>query len=195
MKTLVALFLFAACAIPPAALAQENDNAQVGVFADYFHLSQTNTNFAGLGGRFTLTGFRSVKLEAEAAYDFDQVFTERFTNTGTGIVSVQRSNLRVLHGMIGPKIEVGHSWVHPFVTLKGGAVNFRFDTRPATLGTFVSSVQNLRANGVSGVLYPGGGLEGHLGPLGLRLDVGDEIYFNTATHHNLRVAFGPFIQF
>lgn len=195
MKRLAVFLMFAACAVPPAALAQENDNAQIGIFADYFRLSQTNTNFAGLGGRFTLTGFRSVKLEAETAYDFDQVFTEGFTNTSTGTLTVQRSNLRVLHGMIGPKVEIGHSWVHPFVTLKGGAVNFRFDTRPANLATFVSSVQGLRANGVSGVLYPGGGLEGHLGPLGLRLDVGDEMYFNRATHHNLRVAFGPFIQF
>lgn len=101
MKRLAVFLMFAACAVPPAALAQENDNAQVGVFADYFRLSQTNTNFAGLGGRFTLTAFRSVKLEAETAYDFDQVFTEGFTNTSTGTVTVQRSNLRVLHGMVG----------------------------------------------------------------------------------------------
>jgi hypothetical protein len=26
---------------------------------------------------------------------------------------------------------------------------------------------------------------------GLRLDIGDEIYFNHGTHNNLRVAFGP----
>ena len=39
------------------------------------------------------------------------------------------------------------------------------------------------------------GLEGHLGPVGLRLDVGDEIYFASGTHHNLRLAFGPYIRF
>jgi hypothetical protein len=38
-------------------------------------------------------------------------------------------------------------------------------------------------------------LEGHLGPIGLRLDVGDEIYFNSGAHHNLSMAFGPYIRF
>lgn len=194
MKRLVVLFAFCALAVP-AAFAQEGDNVQIGVFADYFRLSQTNTNFAGLGGRLTLGGYRWVKLEAETAYDFNQVFTERFTNTGTGTITVQRSNLRVLHGMVGPKLPIGHSWMHPFLTLKGGAVDFRFDTRPATFNTFASSVQNLRAGNVSGVLYPGGGLEGKIGPVGVRLDVGDEIYFNTTTHHDLRVSIGPFISF
>jgi hypothetical protein len=66
---------------------------------------------------------------------------------------------------------------------------------PATLGTFFSSVDGLRASNVNGVLYPGGGLMGHLGPIGLRLDVGDEIYFNHGTHNNLRVAFGPVFRF
>ena len=28
-----------------------------------------------------------------------------------------------------------------------------------------------------------------------RLDVGDEIYFNNGSHHNLRVAFGPVFRF
>ena len=45
------------------------------------------------------------------------------------------------------------------------------------------------------VFYPGGGVEGHLGPVGLRLDVGDEMCFNDGTHHNLRVAFGPYVRF
>ena len=34
-----------------------------------------------------------------------------------------------------------------------------------------------------------------LGPIGFRLDVGDEIYFNDSAHHNLRVTFGPTIRF
>ncbi len=74
-------------------------------------------------------------------------------------------------------------------------MDFRLDPRPATVGTFTSSVTDLRARNVNGVLYPGGGLDAHLGPIGLRLDVGDEIYFNSGAHHNLRVAFGPMIRF
>jgi hypothetical protein len=63
------------------------------------------------------------------------------------------------------------------------------------VGTFLSSVNGLRADNVTGVLYPGGGLRAHLGPVGLRLDIGDEICFNHGTHDNLRVAFGPVFRF
>jgi hypothetical protein len=48
---------------------------------------------------------------------------------------------------------------------------------------------------MNGVFYPGGGLEGRIGPVGLRLDIGDEMYFNGGAHNNLRVSFGPFIRF
>ncbi len=194
MKRLAILLIFAACAVP-ASFAQENDHVQVGVFADYLHLSQTKTNFAGLGGRFTFTGYHALKLEAEMSYDFNQVFTEGFTDNSTGTVSINRSNVRALHGMFGPKLEIGHFPIHPFVTVKGGFMAFRFDNRPATFDTFASTVEGLRGRNVNGLLYPGGGLEGHLGPVGLRLDVGDDIYFNNGTHHNLRVAFGPYIRF
>jgi hypothetical protein len=70
-----------------------------------------------------------------------------------------------------------------------------FDSRPANLNTFFSSVDNLRAKNVMGVFYPGGGVEGRIGPIGMRLDVGDEMYFNDGAHHNLRVALGPYIRF
>jgi hypothetical protein len=187
---LVALFL------APAAYAQEEDRVQIGAYADYFRLSQTKTNFAGLGGRLSFTAYRGIKLEGEMSYDFNQVFTEGFTNTSTGTVNLQRSNLRALHGLFGPKIELGRRGIiHPFITVKGGFTNFRFDSRPATFNTFASSVGNLRSQDLTGVFYPGGGLEGHLGPVGLRLDVGDEIYFSSGTHNNLRVAFGPYIRF
>ena len=50
---------------------------------------------------------------------------------------------------------------------------------------------------MNAALMPGGGIEGEIGPIGLRLDVGvgDEMYFNNGTHHNLTVMFGPFIRF
>jgi len=116
-------------------------------------------------------------------------------STNGGVITVNRSNIRLLHGLFGPKFALGHSNFHPFVTVKGGFVDVRFDPAPATLGTFFSSVQDLRDRNVMGSVYPGGGLEGHLGPIGLRLDVGDEIYFNHGTHNNLRAAFGPYIRF
>jgi hypothetical protein len=180
----------------PLASAQETEHVQVGVFADYLRLAQTDTNSAGIGARLGVIAFRNVKLEAEMGYDFDRAFTETFTDSTTGVISVSRTNLRILHGEFGPKVNLGEHWhVHPFVTLKGGFVNFRLSNEPATIGTFFSSVDSLRRKNVNGVLYPGGGLEGHLGPIGLRLDVGDEMYFNSGTHNNLRVAFGPYIRF
>jgi len=39
------------------------------------------------------------------------------------------------------------------------------------------------------------GVEGFIGRVGLRLEVGDEIYLNNGTFNNLRVTFGPHIRF
>jgi len=195
MKRLAFLFILAGWLVPLAS-AQETEHIQVGVFADYLRLAQTDTNYAGLGVRVGVIAYHSVKLEGEMSYDFDQAITESFTDSTTGAITVRRTGMRTLHGEFGPKVNLGEHWrVHPFVTLKGGFVNFRLNNEPATIGTFFSSVDNLRRKNVNGVLYPGGGLEGHLGPLGIRLDIGDEMYFNSGTHNNLRVAFGPYIRF
>ena len=195
MKRL-ALLLLLGTGLVPAAFAQETDHLQVGAYADYFGLKQTKTNFAGLGARVGLPATKSINFEGEINYDFDQAFTEGFTNTTTGSILLQRSGLRVVHGLFGPKINLGGvRGITPFLTLKGGFINFNFDQRPATVSTFVSSVDNLRASNVSGVLSPGAGLEGRLGPVGLRFDIADEMYFSRGTHGNLRIAFGPFIRF
>ncbi len=191
----VAFLLFLAGCFVPLASAQDHEHVQVGVFADYLNLSQTHTNFGGVGARLGFQAYKQIKLEGEMSYDFDQAFSEGFTDTTTGAVGIQRTGMRVLHGEFGPRVNIGHHAIQPFVTLKGGFIDFRLNNAPATLGTFFSSVDGLRANNVNGVLYPGGGLQGHLGPIGLRLDVGDEIYFNHGTHNNLRVAFGPTFRF
>jgi hypothetical protein len=193
MKRVALLLLCAGC-LAPFAAAQENEH-QVGVFADYFRPSQTHNNYGGLGARLSVTAFTVIKFEAQMSYDFNQVFTEGFTNTSTGTVTLSRSSMRILHGEFGPKLDLGHGRIRPFVTVKAGGIHFGLSNAPATVGTFFSSVDNLRRNNVSGVLYPGGGLEGHLGPLGLRLDVGDEIYFNNGAHHNLNMSIGPYFRF
>jgi len=195
MKRGLVLLLFVV-GLAPISFAQ-NDHVQAGVYADYFRLSQTKTNFAGVGARFGFHLYKPIMLEAEMSYDFNRVFTEGFTDNSTvpPTVTVARSDIRALHGLFGPKLELGHHNLHPFLTVKGGFNHFFLDSRPATVGNAISSIEDLRANDLTGVLYPGGGLEGHLGPVGLRLDVGDEIYFASGTHHNLRVAFGPYIRF
>jgi hypothetical protein len=191
MSRIVLFLVLCGTVATPAVVAQ--DHVAVGAYADYFRLSQTDSNFAGVGGRLGVGWGHRVMLEAEMSYDFNQAFTENFDNGGTVIVN--RSNLRLLHGLFGPKLALGHTNVHPFVTIKGGFLDAMFDTAPATPGTFFSSVENLRAKNVMGSVYPGGGLEGHIGPVGLRLDLGDEIYFNGGAHHNFRASFGPYIRF
>ena len=188
----VALLLLLAGVLAPLAPAQ--DHFQVGAYGDYFRLTQTDTNLAGLGGRTAVKVFSHVMMEGEMSYDFDQAFTDHCVSTSC-TVTVGNSGLKVLHGLFGPKIIGGHGRIRPFLTVKGGFVNFQVDPRPASFGTFTDSVNNLRANNVSGAVYPGVGIESHLGPLGLRLEAGDEIYFNSGTHHNARVAFEPFIRF
>lgn len=192
MKRFAFLILVAGLGFAPLAKAQ--DHAEVGAFVDYFRLGQTGTNFVGLGGRAAVNFTRHLQFEAEMSYDFNKVFTEGFTDTTGGTVAVQNSNIRVLHGLFGPKIQTSGP-VRLFVTLKGGFTNFRFDPEPASFSTFTSSVNNLRANNVDGTLYPGGGVEAFLGPIGLRLEVGDEIIVVNGAHNNWKVSFGPQFRF
>lgn len=183
--------------IVPLASAQETEHVQVGIFADYLRLSETDQNFGGLGARVGFVAYKNLKFEAEMSYNFTQTFTENFTDTATGTITTQRTNVRILHGEFGPKVNLSPEYwhFHPFLFAKGGFMDRRISNAPATIGTFFSSVDTLRTDNVSAVFYPGGGLEGRVGPLGLRLDVGDEINFASGAHHNLRVTFGPYIRF
>lgn len=59
------------------------------------------------------------------------------------------------------------------------------------------------SSGVAGVgnegnylaVYPGGGIEGFAGPFGIRLEAGDEVYFNNGANNNLRLELGPVFRF
>jgi hypothetical protein len=59
----------------------------------------------------------------------------------------------------------------------------------------VSAVLGIRTSNLNAALYPAGGAEATLGPLGLRLEFGDLIYFNDGEHNNLRITFGPILRF
>lgn len=192
MKRIAFLILVAGFGFAPMAHAQ--NHAEVGAFVDYFRLGETRTNFVGLGGRAGINVASHVQIEAEMAYDFNRVFTEGFTDTSGGTVTAQNSNIRVLHGLFGPKFQTTGP-VRLFVTFKGGFANFRFDPTPASFSTFTSSVNNLRTNNVDGVFYPGGGVEAFLGPIGLRLEVGDELIFANGARSNWKVTFGPQLRF
>ncbi len=192
-------------AVQPAARAQEALNhVEIGIFGDYFRLGATQgaalagsgaTAFGGVGARLSINASRRWQIEAESNYDFAESFTEGFTSTAGTTAGFTTSTLRVLHGMAGPKFQSGGGPVRLFLTVKGGADDFMFSNAPVTFSTYTSSVSGLRSSSVDAVLYPGGGLEAFLGPIGIRLDVGDEIYFEGGPHNNLRITIGPTIRF
>lgn len=181
--------------IVPEVWAQVFDHVQVGAFGEYFGSNQKSTNSAGLGGRLGFAVLPHIRVEGEMSYDFNRVFTEGFSNTNGETLSFANTGVRALHGLVGPKLELGNSMFRPFLELKDGFVSHSFDAKPMSLDTFVSSVENLRAQNWNAVLMPGGGVEGRLGPMGLPLDLGDEMYFNHGAHHNLKVMFGPYFRF
>jgi hypothetical protein len=192
MRRIAILILVAGFSFAPIAHAQ--NHVEVGAFAEYFRLQESRSNFAGVGGRAAVNVVKHVQIEAEMSYDFNQVFTEGFANTVGGTITTQNSNLKILHGLFGPKIQTSGP-VRIFATLKGGFTDFRFDPVPASFNTFTSTVSNLRANNVDAAFYPGLGVEAFLGPIGLRAEVGDEIVFVGGAHHNVKVTFGPQIRF
>jgi hypothetical protein len=183
--------LFAA----PSLMAQNSKNhVEVGIFADYFNLSHTSPhiNFVGLGGRAGFNVRSNVQIEAEMAYDFKRDFSSTFSN---GVSSeLVTTRLRTLHALFGPKFGTSGGPVRLFGTFKAGLINFSVSDQNVGAG-FQSALDDVTTGNTAAAVYPGGGVEGFLGPVGLRLDVGDEIYFKNGTHNNLRVTFGPTLRF
>jgi hypothetical protein len=193
------LAVFAALALAllaaPALLAQ--DHGEVGVFADYVRLHNAgDANFWGIGGRASFNVSKHIQLEADMGYDFEKtIISGTVFNTGTGTITTVRSPLRLLHATFGPKLMTGSGPVRAFVYAKGGFLNFSSFSGPATGGSFTNAISNVPNGDTNGVFYPGGGVEAYLGPVGLRLDVGDMMYFDNGANHNLQITFGPHIRF
>jgi len=176
----------------PAVLAQ--DHAEVGVFADYVRLHHADdANFWGLGGRAGFNIHPHIQLEADMAYDFERNFTTT-TSTGGTTTFVQSNGLRLWHGSFGPKIQTNLGPVRAFVVLKGGFLNFGVSNKGTTTG-FVNQVGSFGSGDTNGVFYPGGGVEFFAGPIGLRVEAGDLMYFDRGANHNLSLTVGPTFRF
>jgi uncharacterized protein YaiE (UPF0345 family) len=190
LGTLLALLVCAPGAWAQYKGSNTNNNAEIGVFFNYTNLhNAANANFYGVGGRIGFNTNKYVLIEAEGAYDF-QRNVDAQVNLGSGSFTSERSGLRMVHFMAGPKFQVGGSSpVHLFVTVKGGLINFSTDT------SFSGQVTNIPTGNTDGVLYPAGGVELFAGKLGLRVEAGDEIYFDNGANHNLRVTAGPTLRF
>jgi hypothetical protein len=199
MKRLVLCALLVFCFTTPRfisaqALKEGGDHVEVGVFADYFRLDRTDPslNYAGLGGRLAFNLRPSVQLEAEMAYDFDRDYSNIFSNGVTD--ELVSSKTHVLHGLFGPKFQTGSGRLRLFVTGKAGMISFTTDSQNVPAG-FKSALGAVGNGNAKFAVYPGGGVEGFLGPVGLRLEVGDDIYFDNGARNNLRVSFGPTFRF
>ncbi len=187
----VICLLFAA----PALLAQEqhSDHVEIGVFANYFRYSDANPveNFLGLGGRAAFNVHRDVQLEAEMAYDFKRTYAQTFTNGIT--TEAVTSHFRTLHGFFGPKFQTGSGAFRVFITGKVGFDNFSVTNDNASTG-FTNSL-GLTSGTTRFAVYPGGGFEAFAGPIGVRAEIGDDIFFLGGAHNNLRASLGPQIRF
>jgi hypothetical protein len=178
----------------PRLSAQER--VEAGVFVDYLNISQTNTDNYGLGARLGVRFNRFIVVEGEAAYDYGINFAEAYRNIANGnVTAIANTSIGVTHGLIGPTLKPPRGAFRPFLTLKGGFVDFRFSSGLVPYSDAASVILGLRTSSLNGAIYPGGGVEASLGPVGLRLEIGDEIYFNNGGHHNFRATFGPIIRF
>jgi hypothetical protein len=169
---------------------------EAGIFLDSLSISQTSTDNFGLGARFGYPIHPNVLLEGELAYDYGLNFNEAYRNITNGnITAIESTSIGVTHGLIGPMLQLAHGHFRPFATLKAGFIDFRLSPSLLPYSNVVSSVFGLRTSNVNAALYPAGGAEASLGPVGLRLELGDEIYFNRGGHNNLRITFGPILRF
>jgi hypothetical protein len=188
------LAVIALCFVATPLFAQKR--IELGAFVDYLDVSQTSTNNFGLGGRFGYRIHHAVMMEGELAYDYGLNFDEAYRNIANGNVSaIERTSIGVTHGLVGPKFQPTGGGFRPFVTLKAGFMDFRLSPSLLPYSSEVSPILGLRTSNLNAALYPAGGLEAALGPVGLRLEAGDEIYFNAGAHHNLRITFGPILRF
>lgn len=194
----IGLFL----ALPSWMMAQERRSAmggnhgEVGAYFDYLRWSPGNstTNFVGVGGRLSFNFLPSVALEGEMNYDFARDYTT--TTNRTVSSTVVRSGVRPLSGLFGPRFQLGRGGpLRAFVTGKVGFVDFSTTSSGTVTGTqFSNAINGVGGSSTHFAMYPGGGIEGFIGPIGLRLEAGDEIYLNNGVNHNLKVTLGPQIR-
>ena len=190
-----AMFFVAAPVVMAQAMSDHSDHIEVGVFGDYFRLAATNPtrNYVGIGGRAAFALNSNVQLEAEMAYDFKRNYTYVAPCAcGAGTTTVN-SRLRTLHGIFGPKLQTGSGPFRFFVTGKVGFDNFSYSNQSPANG--FSGAVTLNSGTTDFAVYPGGGVEAFAGPIGLRLEAGDQVYFDHGAHNNLRATVGVQLRF
>jgi len=188
------VILLSACALLAASASAQH--VELGAFLDYGRpeIPGFPANAFGVGGRVNINLHRFLQAELETAYDVK--YANFLVAASSGSVVLTNSKMGILHANGGLKVQTaGGSF---FLFAKGGA-NQYFPER--TVQTVTGSPVSVTTSTVSlnsithAVFYPGGGIGFHAGPLGIRVDVGDEIFWSSGAHHNLRVTFGPTLRF
>lgn len=195
-KGLVIISTMALClgVMAPMASAQQDDrnHGEFGVYLDYFRLEFAKLNLFGVGGRVGFNIHPAVAIEGEMSYDFERSTTQ--TITSGGITNTFRSNLRLIHGLFGPKFQTTKGPIRAFIVVKGGLLNFGVGG-PVTAGSFAKQIGTIQDGDTNGVFYPGGGIEFNAGPFGIRVEAGDEMYWDNGVNHNFKFMGGPVIRF
>ena len=195
MLRLIVLTLMIA-SFPGTVFAQHVELGGFGSYESYNQARQVQfpDHGFGLGGRINFNLHRYLQLEFESGYDFKHPKVSAASTTTGAILT--NSKLGVVHANAGLKFQSpGGSF---FFFLKGGGNRFDAEQQLVTV-TSIPTVQTITQTSErsfwKGVFYPGAGIGFHAGPLGIRLDAGDEIYWDNGARHNLRITFGPTIRF
>jgi hypothetical protein len=190
--------------LPATTAAQDYDqnnwsHGEVGVYGDLFRVTPAGApveNFLGLGGRVGVNAAHGVALEGEMNYNFEQTLVT--TNSSGFAATSVTAKVRPLTGLFGAKFTFAatHS-VRPFVVGKVGFIDFSTSCNaPAgSPSCFTGSLSDFGGNSTHVSAFPGAGVEFFGGPFGLRIDAGDQLYWNNGTNNNLRVTFSPTFRF
>jgi hypothetical protein len=127
-------------------------------------------------------------------YDFKRSFAQTFTNgVSTELVG---SHVRRLHGFFGPKFQTGRGPFRVFVTGKVGFENFSVTNDNANHRLHQLSRAYKRHHAICGVSWRRfRGVRWSNGPIGVRAEIGDDIYFLNGTHNYRRISLGPQFRF
>lgn len=171
---------------------EQKDHFEFGGFFDYYRLQFAKLNLYGIGGRAGFRLFSSFSLEGEVSYDFQSSTPQNVVTFGT--TTTVNTNVRLIHVLAGPKYELSKGRIRFFVVAKAGLLDFGVSS-PATNGTALNQIANIRDGVRKVVYYPGGGIEFKLWKLGFRVEAGDEIFVDNGANHNVKAAAGPVIRF
>ena len=127
---------------------------EAGLLLDYLSVSQTQTNNFGLGARLGIRVHRSIMAEGELAYDYGVNFEEVYNDVTNGDVkAIERTSIGVTEGLFGPKLQRADGHLRPFVTLKGGFVDFRLSPSLIPYSGVSSAVLVIRDSNLNAAMY------------------------------------------